>query len=66
MIRSALVVLLERTGGEMTYTQSEYAAVRGARGEYSIAAEVDRSGPGESVIRVTLVPTTSKGTMPVS
>jgi hypothetical protein len=66
MIRSALAVLLERAGGEMTYTQSEFAAVRAARGEYSIAAEVDRSAPGEPVIRVTLIPTTAKGSMPVS
>jgi hypothetical protein len=63
---SALAVLLERAGGEMTYTQSEFAAVRARRGEYVIQGEVDRSGPGEPVIRVTLIPATSKGSMPVS
>lgn len=66
LIRSALAVLLERMGGEMTYTQSEFAAVRAARGEYQIEGEVDRSGPGEPVIRVKLIPATSKGSMPVS
>jgi hypothetical protein len=66
LIRSALAVLLERMGGEMTYTQTEYAAIRAAHGEYLISGEVDRSGPGEPVIRVKLVPDASKGSMPVS
>jgi hypothetical protein len=63
---SALAVLLERMGGEMTYTQSEYAAIRSSRGEYVIVGEVDRSGSGEPVIRVTLAASTSKRSMPVS
>jgi hypothetical protein len=66
LISSALAVLLERQGGSMTYTQTEYAAVRDRRGEYVIEAEVDRSGPGEPVVRVTLVPSSTKGSMPVS
>lgn len=66
MTTSALAVLLERMGGEMTYTQSEYAAIRAARGEYRIEGEVDRSAPGEPVIRVRIVPSTSEGSMPVS
>lgn len=66
LIRSALAVLLERAGGTMEYTQSEYAAVRASRGEYVITGEVDRSGEGEPVIRVRLVPSAAKGSMPVS
>jgi hypothetical protein len=67
LIRSALAVLLERQGGEMTYTQSEYAAIVATRGRYLIEGEVDKSGPGEPVIRVKLIPdTSSKGPGPVS
>lgn len=66
LVRSALAVLLERMGGTMEYTQSEYQAVRAARGEYVITGEVDRSGEGEPVIRVRLVESNAKGSMPVS
>jgi hypothetical protein len=66
LLLSALAVLLERSGGEMAYTQTEYAAVRAARGEYKIEGEVDRTGPGEPVIRVKLIPGQSKTSMPVS
>ena len=66
LIRSALAVLLERHGGEMTYTQAEYAAIRAARGEYAISGQVERSEAGEPVIRVRLVPSDVKGSMPVS
>jgi hypothetical protein len=66
LINSALAVLLERMGGEMTYTQSEFSAVQARRGEYAIQGEIDRSGSSEPVIRVTLIPVTSKGSMPVS
>lgn len=66
LIRSALVVLLERMGGEMAYTQTEYAAARARLGEYLIEGQVDRSGPGEPVIRVKLIPSTARGSMPVS
>jgi hypothetical protein len=66
LINSALAVLLDRMGGEMTYTQSEFAAILAARGEYVIQGEVDRSGPGEPVVRVTLEPSTRKQSMPVS
>jgi hypothetical protein len=44
----------------------EYAAVRAVHGEYVITGEVDRSAPGEPVIRVKLVPDTAHGSMPVS
>ena len=53
---SALAVLLEREGGSVEYTQSEFAAVRARHGDYSIVGEVDRSGPGEPIIRLTLQP----------
>lgn len=66
LIRSALAVLLERMGGSMEYTQSEFAAVKAARGEYVISGEVDRSRAGEPVIRVRLVESNAKGSMPVS
>ena len=66
LINSALAVLLERMGGVMTYTQTEYAGVRAARGEYVITAVVDKSGPGEPVIRVALEASAAKGSMPVS
>jgi hypothetical protein len=67
LIRSALAVLLERQGGEMTYTQSEFAAIVATRGRYVIEAEVDKTGPGEPLIRVKLIPDlTTKGSGPVS
>jgi hypothetical protein len=66
LISSALAVLLDQMGGEMTYTQSEYAAIRARLGEYRIEGEVDRAAPGEPVIRVRLVPSSSQGKMPVA
>jgi hypothetical protein len=63
LVQSALAVLLERQGGEMTYTQAEYAAIRAARGEYAIGSQVERSDSGEPVIRVKLVPSGAKGSM---
>jgi hypothetical protein len=65
LITSALAVLIERHGGEITYTQTEFGAVRARRGDYVLTAEVDRSGPGEPVIHVKLIPQ-SGGKMPVS
>jgi hypothetical protein len=65
LIRSALAVLLERAGGSIAYTEAEYAGVRARRGEYAISGWVDRSGPGEPVIRVELIPDTNKASMPV-
>jgi hypothetical protein len=66
LLSSALAVLLERAGGEMSYTQTEITAVRVRRGEYVITGEVDRSGPGEPLIRIKLEPSDRKGSMPVS
>ena len=66
LMRAALVVALERAGGEVEYTQSEFAAVRARLGEYIIADEVDRDTPGEPVIRIRLVPSAAKHSMPIS
>lgn len=66
MMRAALAVALERAGGEIEYTQSEFAAVRARLGEYVITGEVDRTGPGEPIIRIRLVPSAAKQSMPVS
>lgn len=66
LIRSALAVMLERQGGTIEYTQTEFAAVKAKHGEYVITGEVDRSGGGEPVIRVRLVESNAKGSMPVS
>jgi hypothetical protein len=65
LIRSALIVLLERVGGKMEYTQTEFAAVRGAHGAYVVTAKVDRSGPGEPVVRVAIEPAPGKASDPV-
>jgi hypothetical protein len=65
LTRSALAVLLERAGGSAEYTQSEYQAVMARRGPYRIVGEIDKSGPGEPRIRVSLVPAPAKpGTRP--
>lgn len=66
LIAAALAVVLEREGGELAFTQSEYAAVRAKNGDYVITTEIDKSSPGEPVIRVRIEPSTRKGTMPVS
>jgi hypothetical protein len=66
LIDAALPLLLDRAGGEIEYTQSEYQAIRARRGPYRISAEVDKSGPGEPVIRVRLVPSDVRDDTPVS
>jgi hypothetical protein len=65
LIRSALAVLLERAGGTMEYTQTEYSAVRAAHGPYVITAKVDKSGPGEPVVCVAIEAAPGKATDPV-
>jgi hypothetical protein len=66
LLRSALAVAVDRGGGEFAYTQSEFAAVKARHGEYLITGEVDRSGDGERVIRVKIIPSTKRGSMPVA
>ena len=65
MTTAALTVALDRAGGHLEYTQSEFLAVRAKRGDYVISTTFDKSGPGEPVIRVTLEPKAG-GTMPVT
>ena len=55
LIDAALPLLIDRAGAEITYTQSEYQAMKARRGPYRIQAAVDKSGPGEPVIRVRLL-----------
>jgi hypothetical protein len=62
---AALAVAVERAGGELTYTQSEYVAIMARRGSYRIQAEADRGGPGEPTISVRLIPTPGKASDPV-
>jgi hypothetical protein len=66
MMRAALIVALERAGGELEYTRSEFLAVRARLGEYVIQGEVDRDRPGEAVVRIRLMPSATKRSMPVS
>jgi hypothetical protein len=66
MMRAALAVALDRASGEIEFTQTEFAAVRARLGEYVITGDVDRTAPDEPVIRIRLVPSTAKQTIPVS
>lgn len=61
---AALAVVLDRAGGELTSTQSEFAAVRAKHGDYVVSSKIDKSAPGEPIIRVTLEPKAG-GKMPV-
>jgi hypothetical protein len=65
LVLSAFAILLDKAGGAMNYTQSEFAAIVARRGEYQIEADVDKSGPGEPVVRVKIVPKAG-AKMPVS
>lgn len=56
LIVAALAVVLEREGGELAFTQSDHAPVRAKNGDYIITTEIDKSGPGEPIIRVTIEP----------
>jgi hypothetical protein len=62
---AALAVAVERAGGELTYTQSEYVAIKARHGSYRIQAEADKSGPGVPRIIVRLVPAPGKERDPV-
>lgn len=66
MLDAALALLLDKAGGELRYTQSEYAAIKARRGSYRIQAEADTSGPGEPVIVVRIVPGPADPKVPVS
>jgi hypothetical protein len=64
LLDAALAVLLDRAGGIVELTRSEYLAIKARRGEYQIRGEVDKSGPGEPIIRVRLRASAARGTMP--
>lgn len=66
IFRSGLAVLIERAGGVLEYTQTEFEGVRARHGEYVLTGEIDKSGPGEPIIRIRIAPDTAKRTMPVS
>lgn len=63
LLEGALAVLLDRSAGEVRYTQGELLAVEARRGSYRVQAEIDRS-TDPPVIAVRLVPAT--GSMPTS
>ena len=65
LLDAALAVLLDRAGGTVELTQTEYAAIKARRGAYQIVGEVDKTGPGEPIIRVTLRPSTKADDSPV-
>lgn len=52
LFMSALGVLLDKAGGKLRYTQTEYAAIRARRGDYQLQASIDMTGPGEPVIEI--------------
>jgi hypothetical protein len=55
-LRSAIAVLLQRSGGSIEYTEREFQAVHDRNGAYRLVADVDHSGPGEPRICVRIVP----------
>jgi hypothetical protein len=58
----ALAVLVDRAGGSVEYTQSEYEAAKARRGPFQVEAVVDKSGPGEPVVRLAIKPSTKVDT----
>lgn len=56
--------MIERDGGTLEFTQTELEAVRARHGEYVLTGEIDKSGPGEPVIRIRILPDAAKGSMP--
>ena len=47
IVGSALAVLIERFGGAIEYTETEFQAVRDRHGAYHIVGDIDSSAPGE-------------------
>lgn len=57
MQTAGLVILLDRAGGRLTYTESEYQATvdrHGGKTNMAIHMEVVRQGQGEPVVELTL------------
>jgi hypothetical protein len=65
VMRGAVMVLVERAGGFVEFTDTELAAIRARRGPYIATAMVDRSKPGEPIIRVALEPAPGAPSDPV-
>jgi hypothetical protein len=61
-----LAMAVDRAGGEIRYTRSEYLAIQARRGRYRIQAEADRSAPGEPVIVVRPVAAPGRSSDPIS
>lgn len=61
----ALAVLLDKLGGEVTFTQSEYLAIKARRGQYRIQGQADKSGPGEPRITVKIIPAPGRSSDPI-
>ena len=56
IVRSALAVLIQRAGGSIEYTESEFQGVRDWHGAYRIVGDIDRSGDGEPRIQLRITP----------
>lgn len=65
MLQAALELLLDRVGGELVFTEAEYAAIRGRRGSYRTRARADKSDPAKPRIVVSLEPAPGRSTDPV-
>jgi hypothetical protein len=59
IVRSALAVLIERSGGSFEYTEAEFQAVHDRHGAYRIVADIDSSGPGQPRVQVRIAPSGS-------
>lgn len=66
LMPAALVVALERAGGEMAYTQTDFAAARVHLGEHVVVGAVDKSKDDEPVLGIKLVPSAKKDSLSVS
>ena len=65
LLDASLAVLVDRAGGAIELTQTEYVSIKARRGPYRIVAMVDKTGPGEPVIRISLKPTRGAPSDPV-
>ncbi len=66
LFRSGLAVMIERAGGVLEYTQTEFATVKARHGEYVLRGEIETSGHDEPIIRISIAPDAEKGSMPTN
>lgn len=52
IVHSALAVLIQRAGGAIEYTESEFQGVHDRHGAYRIVGDIDSSGPGQPRIKL--------------